>query len=278
MWRMEIRHPGLSKFRVTRAATKEEAELRTAWVEKAWDQQWRRAQLGEYLGQTAAMVFRMLMTGAVWLSWLGYSANGQTKTPNSFWIGQQEVSVLGCQQECGLFEINDKGIKRYSNDMLSRYIYNVYQNDKGIVRRELVSPRRSGISEQVLGVELVDYPQGYVMAFDLSGWQAVRRPVVFPDTTSTPLDSREILGFKCIGTQRKWVQQRNQYRLKQETWTAAKTDFREPLFQVVYAYDPSRGLVSVEVRAMRSLKVSPPLEPFLFKLPLGYRVVELRAP
>jgi len=45
MWRKEISHPGLNKFRVIRGVTQEEAEVKAAWQEKAWDEQWQRVKL-----------------------------------------------------------------------------------------------------------------------------------------------------------------------------------------------------------------------------------------
>jgi len=44
MWRVEIYHKGLNKFRVIRGVTQEEAESKAAWQRKAWDEQWQRVQ------------------------------------------------------------------------------------------------------------------------------------------------------------------------------------------------------------------------------------------
>jgi len=42
VWRAEISHEGLNKFRVIRGATQEELNSKAAWQRKAWDEQWQR--------------------------------------------------------------------------------------------------------------------------------------------------------------------------------------------------------------------------------------------
>jgi restriction system protein len=44
MWRVSVSHPGLNKFRVIRGETQKEAELKAAWQQKAWDEQWQRVR------------------------------------------------------------------------------------------------------------------------------------------------------------------------------------------------------------------------------------------
>jgi restriction system protein len=44
MWRMEISHAGLNKFRVITGATREEAELKALWQQRAWEEQWQRVR------------------------------------------------------------------------------------------------------------------------------------------------------------------------------------------------------------------------------------------
>jgi restriction system protein len=44
MWRAEITHEGLNKYRVIRGATQEEVDSKAAWQRKAWDEQWQRVQ------------------------------------------------------------------------------------------------------------------------------------------------------------------------------------------------------------------------------------------
>ncbi len=230
----------------------------------------------ERLGQKAAIALYILVTAVVCLAWLEQSGAAQTKPSPSFWTGRLEVTVLRCDQKCGNYEVNDKAIVSHDeNAVVNRYSYEVYQNDKGIVARKLVSANTSGISEEGRGMQIVNYPPGYVLAFDKNSSQALRLPLVFPNASSTTLGSREILGFKCTGVERRWVQQRNQFRRMRKTWTATKSDFKDPLFQEDYGFDPSNRLVYVEVGAMRSLKVSPPLEPSLFELPKGYRVIQV---
>jgi hypothetical protein len=41
MWRTEISHAGLNKFRVITGATREEAELKALWQQRAWEEQWQ---------------------------------------------------------------------------------------------------------------------------------------------------------------------------------------------------------------------------------------------
>jgi hypothetical protein len=179
---------------------------------------------------------------------------------------------------CGYYTVDETGTVRHApKDLVSYYSYNVYQNDKGIVRHQLIFANTGGINEQGRGAEIVDYAQGYVLAFDPCVSEAVRAPLVFPMTTSTALESREILGFRCNGVRRKWVQQRNRYHDVKETWTATEIDFKDPLLEISYGYD-ANGLGGVEVRTIRSLKSSPPLEHFLFELPSGMGVLNLDNP
>ena len=42
MWRVEITHEGLNRFRAIRGATQEEVESKVAWQRKVWDEQWQR--------------------------------------------------------------------------------------------------------------------------------------------------------------------------------------------------------------------------------------------
>src|ERR1019366_2517189 len=44
MYRGEIHHEGLNKFRVIRGETQEEVKSKAAWQLKAWDEQWQRVQ------------------------------------------------------------------------------------------------------------------------------------------------------------------------------------------------------------------------------------------
>jgi hypothetical protein len=162
--------------------------------------------------------------------------------------------------------------------MVSYYTYNVYQNDRGLVRHELISANTGGVNEQGRGAQIVDYAQGYLMVFDPGAPQAIRVPLVFPETTSTALGSRKILGFTCSGVRMKWVQRRNHYSNVRETWTASEVDFRDPLLSVNYGYDARGELVIVEMSAIRSLKTSPALLRSLFELPAGMGVYVFREP
>jgi hypothetical protein len=154
------------------------------------------------------------------------------------------------------------------------YSYKVSQNETGTVRHQLIFANTGGTNEQGRGAEIVSYAQGYVLAFDSGASQALRVPLVYPGTTSTALESRKILGFKCDGVRRKWVQQRNKYRDMREIWTASEIGFKDPLFQVLYGRDASGRLGIVEVRAIRSIKASPTLEPSTFELPAGMGVFD----
>jgi restriction system protein len=51
MWRIQITHPGLNKFRVITGATRQEAEEKAAWQQKAWDRQWQEVQQKRELQQ-----------------------------------------------------------------------------------------------------------------------------------------------------------------------------------------------------------------------------------
>lgn len=229
--------------------------------------------------RSRALGFCRAMTVAIWLGALVLDSSGQTKTKPSFWTGQLEVTVLRCVGECGSYEISDTGIANHDpKDLVSIYSYKVYQNETGKVRHQLMSANTGGINEQDRGAEIVNYAQGYTLAFDTGAAQALRVPLVYPGTTSNALESREILGFKCDGVRRKWVQQRNKYRDMREIWTASEIGFKDPLFQVLYGRDANDRLGIVEVRAIRSIKASPPLEPSLFELPPGMGVFDFSNP
>jgi restriction system protein len=44
MWRIQISHQGLKKFRVITGVTQAEAEEKAAWQQRAWDQQWQEVR------------------------------------------------------------------------------------------------------------------------------------------------------------------------------------------------------------------------------------------
>ena len=221
----------------------------------------------------------MLIAAVVWLASLGPDASGQTNPNRSFWTGQLEVSVLRCAEECGPYELDNQGVVLHDpNSMVSRYTYNVYQNDKGVVRHDLISANAGGVNEQGRGAQIVDYARGYVLLFDQGASQAVRMPLVFPNTTSSALENRQLLGFKCSGVRTKWVQQRNQFRHVREAWTGSEIDFKDPLLVVNYGYDAGGQLNLVQVSAIRSLKTSPPLLRLLFELPPGMGVFDFTNP
>ncbi len=182
------------------------------------------------LAHNAATALCMLIAAVVWLASLGPDASGQTNPNRSFWTGQLEVSVLRCAEECGPYELDNQGVVLHDpNSMVSRYTYNVYQNDKGVVRHDLISANAGGVNEQGRGAQIVDYARGYVLLFDQGASQAVRMPLVFPNTTSSALENRQLLGFKCSGVRTKWVQQRNQFRHVREAWTGSEIDFKGSL-------------------------------------------------
>jgi hypothetical protein len=188
-----------------------------------------------------------------------------------------DVSVLRCEEECGSYQLGDQGIIAPSN-LVSHYTYNVCQDDKGSVRRELISANTGGVNEQGRGVQIVDYAQGFVLLFDLGASQAIRMPLVFPGTSSSALGTRKILGFECKGERRKWVQRRNNFSHVREIWTASEVDFRDPLLDVDYGFDEKGRLSTVQRSAVRSLEASPPLVRSLFELPAGMGVYVFRNP
>jgi len=220
-----------------------------------------------------ALWFCRVAVAAVMSAALGGAASGQTNARLSSWTGQLEVTVLRCGEKCGHYTLDDTGVADHDpKDLVSYYTYNVYQNDKGVVRHELISANTGGVNEQGRGAEIFDYAEGFVLAYDPGAPRALRVPLVFPNTTSSALESRKILGFKCNGVRRTWVQQRNQFRTVRDIWTATEIDFRDPLLDVSYGYDASGRLGLVEVRAIRSVKASPRLVRSLFELPPGMGV------
>ena len=225
-----------------------------------------------------AIQFGIVMAALIGLAGLGHQASGETKANPSFWTGTLEVSVLRCGEKCGFYEIDEKGIVRHEpTATVSNYTYNVYQNQNGVVRHELVFANTGGVNEQGRGAEIVNYAQGSTLAFDPGVRQAIRVPLVYPNTKTTTLQSRELLGFRCKGVRREWMQ-RNHFRDVREIWSQAEIDFQDPLLEVFYGYSPANQLDLVEVRAIRSIKSSPPPPPSLFVLPAGMGILELNEP
>jgi len=247
------------------------------WDAKRTNQATPAARRG--LLEGVAVAVSIATTVVLWLAGFGRDVSAQTKSRSAFWTGQLAVTVLRCNGDCGPYATDENGISRHApKDLLSHYTYNVYQNDKEVVRRQLLYANTGGVNEQARDAQIVNYAQGYVLGFDPGVAQALRRPLVFPNTTSTPLETRKILGFKCNGVRRTWVQQRNGFRNVSDTWTAADSDFRDPLFEVVYGYDAGGHLGFVQVSAVQSIKPSPPLEPSLFELPAGMGVLDMGNP
>jgi hypothetical protein len=156
---------------------------------------------------------------------------------------------------------------------VSFYSYTVYQNDQGTVRHEILKEEPGGANEQGRRAEINNYSQGYTLAFDPGVSQAIRVPLIYPNTTSTPLPGRELLGYKCNGVRREWLQ-RNHFRDVREIWTPAEIEFKDPLLEVFYGYNPANQLDLVEVRAVRSMQPSPPVAPSLFELFPGMTIVD----
>jgi len=152
---------------------------------------------------------------------------------------------------------------------LTQYIYDVYQSDKAMVRRELAYMNRNPIAEVGRDVQLIDYDQGIGLAYDQGRSRAIRYHLENPGT-SRPVEDRVILGYKCTGLENEWEDAQREKHTRQ-TWTATE-GFRAPLLKIQYGVSRDNQLQYLIVEAMTKLEPVAFLEPFLFEPPPGLNI------
>ena len=188
------------------------------------------------------------------------------------WKAQLQVTELGYG------ETTERSVETgqpytHASAGVTTYVYNLYQNERNVVRRELVRMSRNPVAETGRELRLLDYRAHYVVDIDESAKRALRRPMANLGT-ATPIEGRRILGYHCIGLQYQWIEG-DRTRHVETDWKASGTSFQEPLLSIEYAIDSNNSLLYLELRAVRRLEPSGSLDPALFEAPPGFEVVTL---
>lgn len=185
------------------------------------------------------------------------------------------------------FSYREQGSKRIGDGQFyegphvaeAEFSYRIYQNPEGIVRRELTSSSiKPGIG---IGrdFQLIDYASGILLAFDKSNPVAVRfrleslqKDPFMP--SSKDLGRMEILGYQCKGVENRLEDSRNNLTEIRQTWVAIEGGFKEPLLENSKTVRADGQLLSISMKTVTYLEKAQQLEPSLFHLPPGYKVLE----
>jgi hypothetical protein len=159
--------------------------------------------------------------------------------------------------------------------LLTEFDYDIYQNDRGVVRYVLT--RRSGSRKDSpgdFGNLLIDHPNGLVFVLDSPGG-AFRSKLVRPGSTITELENRKILGYDCRGVQISY-EDPNHFKHVRRMWVPRDASFKDPLLEIAYIFDPDGSLGELSVGAVTRLEKASSLDPTLFQLPAGAKPVEAK--
>jgi hypothetical protein len=207
----------------------------------------------------AAMVAIMVMCFALPLRGENHRAEHASVVEHpKYWQGKLQIVEIAFGQKGG-------------EGSLTQYIYDVYQSDKAMVRRELAYMNRNPIAEVGRDVQLIDYDQGIGLAYDQGRSRAIRYHLENPGT-SRPVEDRIILGYKCTGLENEWEDAQREQHTRQ-IWTATE-GFRAPLLKIQYGVSRDNQLQYLIVEAMTKLEPVAFLEPFLFEPPPGLNITD----
>lgn len=199
-------------------------------------------------------------------------AGGQDSPRGSFWQGQFQVYQFTFTNTIAHNSVLNKNF-RYRGTDLTKYTYKLYQNPDGVAREELASMNRNRSVEAAIDVRLLNYRTGEGIAFNKSGIQGIKGPLV-PPVQGKDIGERRILGFACAGQEFRW--QTNQGGMVElQRWSARNSDFRVPLLDVEYSADRTGALLGLWIRTVNRLEQADELPASLFESPSGLHFVQV---
>ncbi|MGH9452699.1 MAG: hypothetical protein ACRD2O_01870 [Terriglobia bacterium] len=160
----------------------------------------------------------------------------------------------------------------YPGAGVTRYRYQVYQEPGGRVRKDLLSTtlsRNGGILPPI-DVTLIDFANRYELVYDKGAKKGVRSVLTEP-ARPTPLEPRQLLGQRCEGERYQWRDARGNL-VRVDRWTATDSDFKLPLFELTYSFEPSGDLGLFDLELVTALKIVPSLPSSLFEPPSGLSI------
>jgi hypothetical protein len=182
-----------------------------------------------------------------------------------YWVGQLKVAEFNFAKNTAEPPSPDAGRQWESAD-LTTYVYQVSQNPSGMVRHELTSMSRRRGLEPGLDVQLLNYPEGYMVSFNKGAKTAPKTRMPIPGGISTPLEDRQILGHLCRGSSTKWSNLK-QYVMLVQTWTPSDCTFRDPLLKTTTVSDRSDRLWRITIEVITDLEQTGHLDDTLFRVP-----------
>jgi hypothetical protein len=151
--------------------------------------------------------------------------------------------------------------------------YDLYQNPRGVVRRELTFLGRSRVIEPPLDFALFNYDTGYVVAWDKGGGRG-ERSYFGPPIAPSEVGMRQILGHSCKGYEYDW-QEPGVGHEQRTQWIATDAGFREPLIDTLYVFDKPGVLSYIELRVVTRLDPVGQLPESMFTPPPSIPVVDV---
>jgi hypothetical protein len=211
---------------------------------------------------------RYILLGLV----LGLALAHLAATPPESWKGTVEAAIFR-------FEVTDVNAAREGSQgayrmLPERRVYTIYQNSKGMVRRELTFLSRNRWIEGPMDFALFNYKTGYAVFWDKNGSRA-ERGYFRPRATPSTVGSRRILGRLCTGYEYNW-QDTPTNRQERVQWIATDANLPEPLLETWYSFDEPNVLVYVEITVVTELEQVGELPDSMFEPPPGMPVVNIK--
>ncbi|HEX5481587.1 MAG TPA: hypothetical protein VFZ08_03055 [Terriglobia bacterium] len=153
------------------------------------------------------------------------------------------------------------------------YRYNVYQNARNVVRRDLTYAKPNRSIGGPTDVSLLDYNSGRVLAWNKRQSQA-ERGVFIPPVSPSRIGIRKILGHRCNGFRYHW-QDSDGVEHTREVWTAADANFKDPLLEIRYGLKRDGTLEYLELRVMTRLEPASDLSKGMFHAPSGLQIRDI---
>ena len=209
----------------------------------------------------------MLLGLVLWLAPARLAA-----APPECWKGKVEVVIFDFSESAS------KPVGEASHNAYrarpERRTYAIYQNSRGIVRRELTFLSRNRIIESPMDFALFNYQTGYGVFWDKNGSRA-EGGYFRPRATPSTLGTRRILGHLCTGYEYNW-QDTPTSREERVQWIATDANLPEPLLETWYSFDEPNVLIYVEITVVTELEHVAELPDSMFEPPPGMPVVNIK--
>jgi len=208
----------------------------------------------------------------VLVAWVALGAtlsSSQGHAEGKYWKGELEIIEFGYGQTT--VKTGD-GVRTFASANPTRYSYRIWQDEAGVVRHEMTTMSRNPIAEVGREIQLINYPDAYVIAFDKNRSRALRYGLeTFGDRV--PGQRRKILGHECSAYRKEWTEHGNRH--VQETWLADSITFRDPLLKTHYILGTDEELVYMELQVLTKLESEEGLDESLFTVPNGLDITQI---